>query len=763
VSGDQIVPSAGPAKREIEVIASPLPERPGRFEVRGANGVLLTASSRSPFCDAAISLLSQNYNADMPLIIRFDAGVRRATIGEAAGLANRLTAAAAQCGIPADAIPTEQNEAALVRFRKRISRFKLDPETENEIAAAAFPDMDSTVTPPSTPPPPITTDTGAPKVQRETPSEDVGDDATDTPVDEHRVGAGTTEPKTIDDAEVNAAEPELERAPEPTPTPRFDRTAYKPPATPEPKKQAGKVINFTRAKPAKAPLPPDENAIEATLDGLADLNDLDYQMRRKDAAKELRIQVKVLDKQVADRRKRLEKDGTALPHWQVDPWPDAVGTDVLLESIIKVFNRYIVLPKHASEALALWILHDWTFDAVDISPFVVVMSPTKRCGKTSVLILLYWLTRRSELAGNISAAAIFRYIEDQQPTLIIDEADSFLAANDEMRGILNSGHTRAAAHVIRTVEIGGQHKAQRFSTWAPKVIASIGALAGTLEDRAIVVRMQRKPKGAKVQRLQRRDCAEFEKLRQQALRWATDNLEGLRSAAPALPDALNDRAADNWEPLLAIAELGGKAWTQRARTAALALSGDEATADDEHGVELLRDIRTAFDANNPDAIFTKTLIDKLTADEERPWASYSRTGKSISGRQIAKLLVPFGIISGTVRIGEWTAKGYKRADFEAIWGVYFPSPSQEPAFYPSQRHNADEMGTSGAFSSVTKPGCDGCENGNLSNNDGHCDVVTDKSQDSGRDGHLDREEDDQPAISAGPHDRLGDLDPRWRR
>jgi hypothetical protein len=235
----------------------------------------------------------------------------------------------------------------------------------------------------------------------------------------------------------------------------------------------------------------------AEIERLAKLTRMDYARTRKDAAKRLRVKVTALDQVVGERRKQADESAT-LPYWQVEPWPDAVTPAALLDSIVAVFNRYIVLPKYAAEALALWILHAWTFDAGDISPFVVLTSPTKRCGKTSVLILLNWLTPRSELASNISPSAIFRYIEEQQPCLLIDEADSFLKSSEEARGILNSGHTKAAAYVIRNVEMGGDHKPQRFSTWSPKVIASIGGLAGTLEDRAIVIPMQRKPKGPRL-------------------------------------------------------------------------------------------------------------------------------------------------------------------------------------------------------------------------------------------------------------------------
>src|SRR5262249_51366416 len=161
-------------------------------------------------------------------------------------------------------------------------------------------------------------------------------------------------------------------------------------------------------------------------------------------------------------------------------------------------------------------------DAGDISPFMALVSPTKRCGKTSVLILLLYLTPRSELASNISPSALFRYVQESHPTLLIDEADSFLRENEEMRGILNSGHTKAAAYVTRNVEVNGEHKPRRFSTWAPKAIATIRTLADTLEDRAVVVQLQRKPPTAHVARLRRRDSEELATLRRRAARWASD-------------------------------------------------------------------------------------------------------------------------------------------------------------------------------------------------------------------------------------------------
>jgi putative DNA primase/helicase len=402
---------------------------------------------------------------------------------------------------------------------------------------------------------------------------------------------------------------------------------------------------------------------------LASLDTLEYELQRDTAAAGLGIRVSALDKLIKGRRAAEEDENAALPHWNVEPSAEPVDGAALLNNLRQVFRRYIVLPKGADIALPLWVLHAWTMDAGDISPLMVLVSPTKRCGKTSALIVLYFLTPRSELSSNITASALFRYIEDVRPTLLIDEADSFAKDNEELRGILNSGHIKAAAHVIRNLK----HKPRRFSTWAPKAVATIGALADTLEDRAVVVRLQRKPRGATVERLGRRDNAEFAALRSQAARWAADDYDKLVDSDPKMPD-LNDRAADNWRPLLAIADLAGGTWPKEARRAACLLSGEE--QDGDIGVELLRDIRSAF--GDGDVIRSSDLVAQLTADPERPWAEWKH-GRPLTQKQLAGLLAPFHIISLTVHPpGQPDGKGYRRIDFEEAWAAYCPGQNISP-------------------------------------------------------------------------------------
>jgi Protein of unknown function (DUF3631) len=483
-----------------------------------------------------------------------------------------------------------------------------------------------------------------------------------------------------------------------------------------------------------------DNQGSALLNELAGLDALTYEQRREGAAERLKIRVGTLDKLVRNAKAQAAQAESVLPHWKVEPSQEAVDCAALLADIERTFARYIVLPKGAGVALALWTLHAWTVDAGDISPFLVLVSPTKRCGKTNTLIVLFYLTPRSELASNISASALFRYIEKIHPTLLIDEADSFVKDNEEMRGILDSGHTRAAAYVIRNVEVNGDHEPRRFSTWAAKAIATIRGLADTLEDRSVVLTLQRKPPGAKVERLRKRDSNEFAALRRQALRWAEDNLSALADPDPAIPDALNDRAADNWRPLLAIADLAGGAWPQRGRESACRLSG-EGHDSTSINVDLLADIRLAF--GETDMIRSIDLVAKLTADLEKPWVEWKH-GKPLTQKQLASLLRPFGIISEKVSLpGLADAKGYKRVRFEEAWEAYIPGQNtlapQTTTSEASKRPYADGSKGSSDFRSVLKDGRDGSKNANLSYSHAGKDAWTDRKPGNGAKGHSDHE------------------------
>lgn len=371
-----------------------------------------------------------------------------------------------------------------------------------------------------------------------------------------------------------------------------------------------------------------------------------------------------------------------------EPWPEPVEGGALLQDLADTLSKYVALPANTADAIALWCIHTHALDAANVSPTLALISPSKRCGKTTTLLLLDRLVRRPLLSSNISPAAVFRIVERDSPTLLVDEADTVLHDKEELRGIFNSSHTRHAAYVVRTV--GDNHEPRRFSTWSAKAVALIGRLPDTLADRSIIVQMHRRAQGEHVERLRLDRPGVFEELRRRAATWATAHLDALSGADPATPGELNDRAADNWRPLLAIANAAGAEWPERARRAALTLSG--LAADGEEGIRelLLVDIRDAFRDRDDTAIFTEDLLGYLCGREDRPWREW-KAGRQLSAVQLARLLKPFGVRPGPLRDGPRTGKGYELRDFADAFNRYLPL--SDPS-HPSQSNAGEGLADS---------------------------------------------------------------------
>lgn len=380
--------------------------------------------------------------------------------------------------------------------------------------------------------------------------------------------------------------------------------------------------------------------------------------------------------------------GQVITFTDADPWPEPVDGPQLLDDITGLIERFIVIAPEAARAVALWVLLTYVFDAFDIVPILTVQSPTKRCGKTRLMRILRALVRRAFMTSNMSPAVAFRLIERHAVTLLTDEFDSFAHLHEELRNIFNAGHDRAGAVVALCV--GDDPEPHIFSVWAPKAIALIGRLPDTILDRSLVIPMQRKARSEYRERLRARQLeALAEPLRQRTVRWAQDSLEHLRTAEPTVPEELDDRAADNWTPSLAIADLCGSSWPELARKAALTLSGpppeeegESSDQDEPLNVLLLADVREIYaelrqgKAVAPTTITTEDLIRRLTARDDRPWQML-KSGP-LTAYTLRTFLRPFKIKS--VQIHPANRKGYRFASFRDAWARYVPDPgsAREP-------------------------------------------------------------------------------------
>ena len=365
--------------------------------------------------------------------------------------------------------------------------------------------------------------------------------------------------------------------------------------------------------------------------------------------------------------------GAALPFEEAAPCVEPVDGAGMLSDVTETVRRYVVVDPHQATICALWVTLTHLAHAATVLPILAVTSPEKGCGKSTLLALVGRLASRPVLASNVSPAALFRCVEAWMPTLCIDEGDSFLRDNDELRGILNSGHTRDTGYVIRTV--GEAFEPRLFRTFCPKAIALIGKLPDTLQARSLCVTMRRKAPGEAAESLRHADTREFDLLRSRLVRWAQDSRAEFAAARPALPGALQNRAGDNAEPLLAIADLAGGQWPEKARAAVLT-SARQVVDTMSLAEELLTGIRRARDhllISDPRAerVPTHELLAILCADEEARWATYNR-GTPMTPRQLAQRLAPFGIAPHVRRIGSQPQRGYLWSQFAEVFARYLP-------------------------------------------------------------------------------------------
>jgi putative DNA primase/helicase len=414
---------------------------------------------------------------------------------------------------------------------------------------------------------------------------------------------------------------------------------------------------------------------------LAKLNEDAYELERDSVAKFFNIRLSKLDDLVKDEKIETgeKKEGNILfPN--TEPWSKEVNLSDLLELIVSTINKFIVLQtEHEVVAIALWIIQTYFVSGLECAPNLHIKSPEKRCGKSTLVSLLMRIVHKGIYASNISAPALFRLIEEFSPTLGLDEADTFIKENEELRGIINSGHDRAGAFVVRC--IGEDHQLKRFSTFGSKIIAGIGDRADTIEDRSVNIVLRRKlttEKKAKLSILNKTQQKIFDEIKQKCIRFVADNKYQLCNANPVMPEMLNDRESDNWHALLSLAILAGGIWPIKAIEAAKYLSSEK-QAIITIGVELLIDIQEIFELSRHKSakkIFSSELLDELNKIDDSLWSTFNR-GKFMTARQLSNRLKDYNIKPKQIRISHESKKGFEISQFEDAWVRYIPSDTSD--------------------------------------------------------------------------------------
>lgn len=357
----------------------------------------------------------------------------------------------------------------------------------------------------------------------------------------------------------------------------------------------------------------------------------------------------------------------------VEPYPKEVDCNLLIGDLIAAVKRLVAISEHNALVVVLWVINTWCYSNFQRCPLLLINAPERECGKTQLLKVVEKLVFRPMETANITLASLFRVITKYAPTLLIDEADTFMEGKSEMAGVINKGYEKGG-FVLRTETIGKELLEQAFKVYGPKALAGIMLerhLPSATISRGIQIPLKRKTKSDTVQRLRSVDPKVFANLRSQILKFVIENNDALLKGWEDLPDELSDRQQDNWEPLLAIANCFGKDWYAKAVEAAL-LNCAETSPPKSSSNQLLEDIREVLSTYEEKYIPSTDLLNLLHGDPDMDWSNYSH-GNPLTARQLARFMGAYGIKSKTVRMrADYTPKGYEVRDFADAFARYLP-------------------------------------------------------------------------------------------
>jgi len=266
--------------------------------------------------------------------------------------------------------------------------------------------------------------------------------------------------------------------------------------------------------------------------------------------------------------------------------------------------------------------------------------------------------------------------------LLIDEADNLglaLQPNGRLRAVFNSGHRKGG-----TVAVMEDGRPRKFSTFAPVALALPDTMFGlprTLSSRTVTITMERYAGQRKLERFDANDREQARVLDAaygQILLWRDDLKQQPLNLDPAMPAGLRNRFADNWRPLIAIADSLG--WGEKAREAMVIFAHEFQDADVK--ILALIDTRKVFNAKAVDRLPTKTLLTALHEMDDADWKEFrgirgDQQPHKLKDSELASMLRDFKIRPRSIWPLKRTAnskstKGYRRSWFEPVWAAYCP-------------------------------------------------------------------------------------------
>jgi len=334
---------------------------------------------------------------------------------------------------------------------------------------------------------------------------------------------------------------------------------------------------------------------------------------------------------------------------EVEPWPEPVALAELLDEALAMISRYVVIHDESARiAIVLWVALAWVHEIAVHSPILEFTSADAGEGKSTLCGVLSHITPRGDVSTELTGPALYRFVDQVKPTLIIDDADRLLSRRPDLVHIVNAGWTRGVK--IRR-QVNGVTR--WFDPFCPKIISGKDLyLPSATKTRCITVKLLPKLKSEEVVDFDYVDDENFVTLRRKFARFAADSAVALRDARPEIAD-LNNRAKMNWRLQVAIADLAGEKWPEAARVAASTIGRDR--EEPSEGKRLLAAVRLLF-VRHGRWLLSNEIGGRL-AELDDEWANFRGKSRAINKWEVAVLLKPYGIEPSVIH-----ARGREVAD-----------------------------------------------------------------------------------------------------
>ncbi|WP_156778984.1 DUF3631 domain-containing protein [Rhodococcus sp. 008] len=338
------------------------------------------------------------------------------------------------------------------------------------------------------------------------------------------------------------------------------------------------------------------------------------------------------------------------------------GVDAL-RSCEAFYRKYAIYPTdHHHTVMPLWAAHTYAATAFDTSPRLFLDSAVPGSGKTRTLELLDETACNPLMAFSASPAALIRTIDQGGRTILMDEIDTLYNkgsgnGSEDITAVVNAGY-KNGARVPRCVGQGADIQVVELDAYAPMALAGLHSnVPEAVRSRSIHFRMKKRKPSEKVSPFYRRDVAEeAAPIREAFEAWIVPQFDALRASRPRLPKGVEDRPAEVWEPLLAIADLAGGEWPKRAREACKHFVFAKSGYARPIGIDLLADIKTVF--GDSEKMASADLVAALVAIPDAGWNDVR--GSFLNQAALANFLRPFDVRPKDLKYpGNKVVKGYR--------------------------------------------------------------------------------------------------------